>query len=270
MGRSGKKSPVSDGQNLVTILFVLGVTGWGFFAIDRLTDSSLPQKTARIQGRALGHESSWRKSAYDWLTKKLAAEPSQKKIVSERVSSNVASEGIPLLPDPKGLKADAVESLETLTEPVMEQHGETEADVREIPVLLYRLNSKGKPVLSQVRRKLSDSDATLTARLNAVIRGPNSRETNRDFIDSFVRKPKILHAAVKGLCTHINFDSNFGAGVSHQTLKYQIRQLYQNSELWTRKSCLEITVRGKYQSHLGSDGIYFPQRLDARWLAENS
>jgi hypothetical protein len=268
VGRAGKKRS-GDGQSLVTILFVLGVIGWGFFAIDRLTDSDSGAKSPRIQGRASGQESGWKKGMRDWLARSLHSQEPSATARAESVSRNVGANEIPLVPDPKGLKVDSAEQGggELLTErdpiPEVEEIG------RELPVYLYRLNSRGQPVLSQVRRRLANADADLAHRLALVIRGPSAAEADKDYIDSFIRKPHILGASMHNGCAVVDFDSNFGAGVSHQTLKFQIRQLFRNVQAWTKASCLELTVRGKYQPHLGTDGIYFPRRIDAQWLAEN-
>lgn len=267
MGRSGKRSSAGDGQSLVTILFVLGVIGWGFFAIDRLTDSEPVQKSSRIQGRASGQESGWKKGVRDWLGRKLSSDETSRPPRGQSVSRNVAQEEVPLMPDPKGLKADLGEKPELLTE--REPLAEEVDAAAKVTLYLYRLNSRGQPVLSQVKRQLASADADLAHRLNLIIRGPSAAEAEKDYIDSFIRKPRILGASVHDGCAVVDFDSNFGAGVSYQTLRFQIRQIYRNTEAWTRQKCLEITVRGKYQQHLGTDGIYFPRRIDARWLSEN-
>lgn len=260
MGRSGRKN--SEGQGLVTILFVLGVIGWGFFAIDRLTDSDKGQRAPKIQGRASGQEAGWKKSMRDWFTRSFGAQE-QNRVSTESVSRNVGE--IPLLPEPEGLKPDNEHELLTGRGigPKVEQSGQ------EVPVYFYRLNSRGQPVLSEVRRQWSAGKSDLLERLRLVIRGPSSAEVEKDYIDSFIRKPRILSASLRDGCALVDFDSNFGAGVSHQTLKFQIRQLFRNIQAWTGDSCLELTIRGKYQSHLGSDGMYFPRRIDARWVTEN-
>lgn len=268
MGRAGRKSS-GDGQSLVTILFVLGVIGWGFFAIDRLTDSDSNPKSPRIQGRASGQEAGWKKTARDWLSRSLKSNESPPSGRAESISRNVGANEIPLVPDPKGLKLDGGEQRggELLTE--RDPMPDAEDVGRELPVYLYRLNSRGQPVLSQVRRRLANADADLAHRLALVIRGPLAAEVDKDFIDSFIRKPRILGASLHDGCAVVDFDTSFGAGVSHQTLKFQIRQIFRNVQAWTRAPCLELTVRGKYQPHLGTDGIYFPRRLDAKWLADN-
>lgn len=246
---------------------MLGVIGWGFFAIDRLTDSDSRPNSPRIQGRALGQEARWKKSAREWLSRSLNTQESASNRQNESVSRNIGAGEIPLVPDPKGLKVDGGEERELLTE--RDTKPATEAFGSLLPVYLYRLNSRGQPVLSQVRRRLGSADAGLAERLALVIRGPLAAEADRDYIDSFIRKPRILGAAVLDGCAVVDFDKSFGAGVSHQTLKFQIRQIFRNVQVWTKVSCLELTVRGKYQPHLGTDGIYIPRRIDAQWLAQN-
>lgn len=246
---------------------MLGIIGWGFFAIDRLTDSNSTVKSPRIQGRASGQEAGWKKSVREWLARSLNGTEPAGNAGAERISRNVGADEIPLVPDPKGLKIDNPEQRELLTE--REATTELEALGREVPLYLYRLNSRGKPVLSQVRRRLEKGNDNLVHLLGLVIRGPTAGEIDKDYIDSFVRKPRILGASVQDGCAVVDFDSNFGAGVSHQTLKFQIRQIFRNLQAWTKTPCLQLTVRGQYHPHLGTDGIYVPRRIDAQWLRDN-
>ena len=123
-------------------------------------------------------------------------------------------------------------------------------------------------MLSQVKREVADG-ADLKTMVTQLIKGPTMREQDKDYIDSFIRKPRILGAGVEGRCGYVNFDASFGAGVSYQTLRFQIQQLFRNMEAWRGVHCLELRVRGQYSPHLGSDGLYFPKRIDAAWLQEN-
>lgn len=259
-GKSSKKAS-SNGQNLVTILFVLGIIGWGFFAIDRLTESEHSTKSNKVQGRALGHEAGWKKSVRDWLTKKLSSEGGGKEVEGQAVSRN-----IPIEPEPKGLKRQDLQEEpqreDEAAAPVVAEEGNPTV------FLLYKLNAKGNPVLSQVKREVADG-ADLKTMVTQLIKGPTMREQDKDYIDSFIRKPRILGAGVEGRCGYVNFDSSFGAGVSYQTLRFQIQQLFRNMESWRGVHCLELRVRGQYSPHLGSDGLYFPKRIDAAWLQEN-
>lgn len=265
MSRNGRKPAGGDGQNLVTILFVLGVIGWGFFAIDRLTEPASPQKVSKVQGRATGQESGWRKTARDWLSQKIGTSGSAVKPAEKsRVSRNVAADEVPMVAEPGNLKAELSEEAgETLTE----RRDETIAAESAAKFYFYRLNQKGQPVLARLSRPSAAGD--LKGRLNELIRGPSGAEQDKDFIDSFIRKPRVLSASVQGKCTVVDFDVNFGSGVSYQTLRLQIQQLYRNTQMWQGTECLEIKLRGKYSPHLGTDGLYFPRRIDAAWLRQN-
>ncbi len=268
MNRSarGSKKSSSNGQNLVTILFVLGIIGWGFFAIDRLTESEQGPKANKIQGRALGQEAGWKKTVRDWLTKKLSSE-GVKGGEGQSVSRN-----IPLEPEPKGLKRQELQEEEPALvaekEEPLAASAAPEEESNPAVFLFYKLNAKGNPVLSQVKRDLGEK-TDLKTMVSQLIKGPTMREQDKDYIDSFIRKPRILGAGVEGRCAFVNFDSTFGAGVSYQTLRFQIQQLYRNMEAWKGVHCLELKVRGQYSPHLGSDGLYFPKRIDSAWLKEN-
>lgn len=252
---------------MVTILFVLGIIGWGFFAIDRLTDTDRGVKSAKVQGRALGQEAGWKKTVRDWLTKKLSSEGAGKDTETQSVSRN-----IPLEPEPKGLKRqDLVE--EPVDLPAAAETGIAEkpesGETTPVTFLFYKLNTKGNPVLSRVRRDLAEDKSDLKSMVAQLIKGPTIGEQDKDYIDSFIRKPRILGAGVEDSCGFVNFDSSFGAGVSYQTLRFQIQQIFRNMEAWKGVHCLELRVRGRHSSHLGSDGLYLPKRIDAAWLKEN-
>ena len=255
---------------MVTILFVLGIIGWGFFAIDRLTDNDRGVKSTKVQGRALGQEAGWKKTARDWLTRKLSSDGGGKDNEAQSVSRN-----IPLEPEPKGLKRqDFVE--EPIDAPVAEEAAAAAAaakpetgETTPVTFLFYKLNTKGNPVLSRVRRDLAEDKSDLKSMISQLIKGPTIGEQDKDYIDSFIRKPRILGAGVESGCGFVNFDSSFGAGVSYQTLRFQIQQIFRNMEAWKGVHCLELRVRGKHSSHLGSDGLYLPKRIDAAWLKEN-
>ena len=267
MSRSGKKTAGGDGQNLVTILFVLGIIGWGFFAIDRLTEPATTQKSTKIQGRTGGSESGWKKTARDWLTQKIGSGRAEVKPDAKRssISRNVASDEVPMVSEPGGLKAELAEE----TGPTLVEGREEIIDTAiSGKFYFYRLNSNGQPVLRQITRPVSGS-GDLKARLNDLIKGPSVAEQEKDYIDSFVRKPRILGVSVQGKCGIINFDANFGSGVSYPTLRFQIQQIYRNLALWKGTDCLEIKIQGKYRPHLGTDGLFFPRRIDSAWLKQN-
>lgn len=269
MGRKGARKSSADSQNLVTVLFVLGVIGWGFFAIDRLTDSDHAQKNPKVQGRASGQEAGWKKSVRDWLTKKLSSDnQGSRGDEPTSVSRNIPREEVPMLPEPGGLKRAAAEEAQN-AETAREDAGSEEVAADQADFYLYRLNSKGQPVLTKIRRKIAEGKSDARSMLGLMIKGPTVAETERDFIDSFVRKPRVLSVSTDGNCAVVDFDSNFGAGVSYQTLRFQIEQIYRNLKAWQGKKCLELRVRGQYTPHLGSDGIFIPRRIDEHWLREN-
>lgn len=265
MNRSarGSKKTTSNGQNLVTILFVLGIIGWGFFAIDRLTEASEGPKPGKIQGRALGQEAGWKKTARDWLTKKLSSDTPE----TARAGEHSVSRNIPLEAEPKGLRREDIQEDTGEMEAVPEKVAAAEGNPTEF--LFYKLNSRGQPVLSRVSRETATGKGDLKSMVSKLIKGPTLGEQDKDYIDSFIRKPKILGAGVEGRCAFVNFDKSFGAGASYQTLRFQVQQVFRNMELWTGAKCLELRVGGQHSTHLGGDGLYLPKRIDAAWLKEN-
>lgn len=266
---SGKKSS-RESQNLVTILFILGVIGWGFFAVDRLTESEQKRKSSRIQGHASGHEASWKKSAYDWLTKNLNSDRSERGSKNENVARNIPSSEVPIKAEPEGLHREVdLEKLEIMNPESEVNTAQVPAEKTQRAFLFYRLNSKGQPILSSVKRSIKEDKTDLKTMVSQLIKGPSGREMDGDYIDSFIRKPRILGAGIQGKCAFVDFDVNFGAGVSYQTLRFQIQQIFRNIELWKGVHCLELKVRGRYSPHLGSDGLYFPRRIDSQWLSQN-
>jgi spore germination protein GerM len=271
-GRTGTRKSNNDGQSLVTILFALGIIGWGFFAIDRLTEDGADPKSSRIKGHVAGRTSGWKRDVRDWLNSKLGSDSSPEATLRKQtVHRNLPESelgGIPVLPEPEGLEA---ESLLGAAEqiPTDGQHDADDKSGEKTAMLFYRLNKKGQPVLTRVKRKLAAANSGLDQMLESLIKGPTPPEIDRDFIDSFIRKPRVRSVAISGRCAVVDFDKNFGAGVSYQTMRFQVQQIFQNLHLWKRISCLEIKINGRHNPHMGSDGLYFPKRIDAVWLSKN-
>jgi len=263
--RSSNKN--SEGQHLITILFILGIIGWGFFAIDRLTEPEQTSSNPKIQTRTQAHESEWKKKLRSWLSTKFSTDKNSTQ--SQRISLN-----IPMEREPQNLKRENNGVEDSLTEIKEIPIEKAQIDAPEtletnFSILFYKLDKRGQPTLSTVRRQVQGDALDYRARLSLLIKGPTLNEQDKDYIDSFIRKPRVLGAGVTGTCAYVNFDTSFGSGVSYQTMRFQVQQIFKNMTLWSKKACLELRVQGKYTPHLGSDGIFFPKKIDAAWLKEN-
>jgi spore germination protein GerM len=112
-----------------------------------------------------------------------------------------------------------------------------------------------------VSRSTGSGD-TASYAFKALIRGPTSTEEGRDFIDSFPSKPKLLGVKKHNEVITLNFDSSFGRGVSFQTLRYQLRQLYEQAKHTQGAKGISIHIHGKHQKTLSGDGITIPKIIN--------
>ena len=268
MAQAKKKQ---ETNRLVTVLFAVGAIGWLFFAYDRLTESKNPPRTQAPTKLAKSSDNSWKRDLKDWLIEKLSeTDRRDSGPKSSRMSNIPRSAELPILPEPEALKEERSSNGESLVRSeIPELTREIEGNATSMPFYFFRLDQKGLPRLTKLVRQVDSGRANQIDLLKQLVAGPTSREQENDFIDSFVSKPKVLSATVEDQCAILNFNEKFGAGVSFQTLKFQLRQLYKNVESWYKVDCMKIRIKGKSVSTLGSDGLMIPSVITASWIAAN-
>ncbi len=272
MGRPA--SSKSSERNIIPLIFTIGIISWGFFAIARMTDSSseiIPRRGSKAERTETGTLTALKLWLLDKITKNDKTEKEIKMKTLAPIQTAIAARpddlpvvddplaGIPLsaqLPETEAHQAAGKDEL-----PTLESLPERPVSPSSAKVYLYALDKNGSPRLKSVRREISGGDVRLLA-LQASIKGPTAAEEMRDFIDSFPAKPKIISLQQKDDTLIINFSDNFGVGVSHSTLKFQIQQLLHTAKQFEGINAISIRINGKASRHLGGDGIAVPDRID--------
>ncbi|MCS6984988.1 MAG: GerMN domain-containing protein [Leptospiraceae bacterium] len=247
-------------NGFLLFLFTLGVIGWGFFAIARLTDEpflSDVRKNQRGENKKnLSLFGEWR----HWLLEKVNAfSPPQRKwevknLAPAKIGKEEREETLPLIEDPISYGSFQEEARDATAQ----NHTDNPRKI-----YLYQLKSSGELTLRAVLRQNIDSPHEA---LEAVIRGPTPAEEARQFIDSFPHKPKIQSVQVKGDTLIIDFDESFGMGVSHSTLKYQLQQLFHTAREIAGIKAISLRIGGQRKPHIGGDGLVLPERIDEESL----
>lgn len=277
MGRPASSGKSSE-RNIIPLIFTIGIIGWGFFAIARMTESStevIPRRGVKAERTEAGTLATFKL----WLLEKITrndqppTEVKMKTLAPAQTARLARPDDLPVVDDPLAgiplaAQVPATESREPAVKdelPISESLPARPTALSSAKVYLYALDKHGTPRLKSVKREISGGDARLLA-LQASIKGPTAAEEMRDFIDSFPAKPKIISLQEKSDTLVINFSDNFGTGVSHSTLKFQIQQLLHTAMQFEGVQAISIRINGKASRHLGGDGIAVPDRIDVASL----
>jgi|GEM_PF-2380254 len=281
--RTTTKKPAKN-ASLVPVLFTLGVIGWGFFAIDRLTSSSTPSYgdyNAEAHDYAVDsgkNASSWKKATESFLAKFSASQnrkKSGKKNDTESHDKPVESA------DPTGDPEEenwTVVSGNTEAQTVPEQEPQKNPentpakvagkDAEEITgaetsrvsndgyYLYYYQDIKGHLSLSQIPRK-THGEINLKSIFKEIVSGPAFLR-NKRLIDSFPLKPTVIDAYFSGSTLLLNLDDNFGHGISFETAQLQLEQIVKTSSQFKHISSVKFLINGEDVESLHVDGLTIP------------
>lgn len=250
-----KKTKKKSTHSIVPVIFTLGVIGWGFFAIDRLTSPSAPEQgwnsqvnTSHNQGSS---QSSWKRSLKGFLSSFAGSgEESQN---SQKVSDAPAS--IPIMPEPQFQQQEA-----QAPTPQKSFESPEKQYTKKAYIYFYREHESQELSLEKSAREFKS--ASLKELFTALIHGPSSGELNYNFLDSFPVKPTLLEARREGSIIVLDFDDNFGLGVSFETLDLQIKQLYHTARQFQGVDSIQILIDGRSIEHAGSDGLVIPKIIN--------
>jgi spore germination protein GerM len=250
-------------HSIVPVLFTLGVIGWGFFAIDRLTTSSSDTgKWAAKQNLKVSHNSSglsqpsWKKSLEAIVLNLHNISPKHNNGISEQTVHD-----LPIVSD------DSLswqrEDLETRKEEISNKL-ETidQIGLQKNSFQLFFYKEKGDDlILTSITRKLN-SNVSINEVFTSLLRGPEIVEQELNFIDSFPVKPTLIDAQLESGVLMLNFDENFGRGVSYKTINLQIQQLWYTAKQFEGIESIKILIYGKPAKDIGGDGISIPDRIN--------
>ena len=258
MPLSHKKKKESQ---LIPVLFTIGIIGWGFFAIDRLTSSQLENELKiknnfhNVPVRVNQPNNSFLREVKEWISMKLT------RLVSENLKKDnlaVLSEASLHLGEVKDIQTKKIKS---------DNHNLINAKLYFYKA--YASSMKLYPVERQI--SLQGSENIEKAVFRELLAGPNGNERVSNFLDSFPQKIKILSAKQNGNVMTINFKNSFSFGVSHQMIKSQLKQLLATAKEFKGISKIKLMSNNKPLKKLGSDGLILPKLIDENsWLLSST
>lgn len=240
-------------RSLVPVLFTLGIIGWGFFAIDRLTK---PDDELALESRSYGQRSEksspgWGSSMKKWLHDVLVGEEQasqdQKRI--QQTHRNIESGNeTPVRPD---------EDLPVYDDPYVVPAHEAVGPATEslVRTYYYRITPQGEAALTVVKQP-GRADNPYRAAIEAVISGPPADQP--ELVDTFTERPRLNSVDVQGNRLVLDFSPDFGHGSSYRIIQYKISQLLHTAEQFSGIEAIQLKINGKYIDHLGGDGLSIP------------
>jgi len=254
---AAKSNKKQGGPSLVPVLFTIGVIGWGFFAIDRLTTPSyrVRSETPTMQrssnySKPTDKSQSWKETfrkTLGFFHKE--TQPAPKQNTTAQIPILPEENYTPVQNDPPATVAHQEVTNQRLTPPELPTEGRS--------LYFYKEDHNG----FTLEKITLNHDLSLKELFSAVIRGPSSANTT--LIDSFPVKPTVNHVAISGDTVEIDLDDNFGFGVSYQTLNLQIAQFLAVARQLPGVINITIKINGQTGIAVGSDGVVLPDRINS-------
>ncbi len=248
------------------MLFTIGVIGWGFFAIDRLTSSQLDDAVDikknfhNVPGtlaRTNESSNSFFQEMKDWVLMKL---------IQVR-SENLKRDDLPVLPE-ASLNFEEVKDTKLKTK----SNKLGRPNLIRAKLYFYKSYASGMrlyPVERQIFPR--DSENIETTVFRELLAGPNGNERMNNFLDSFPQKTKILSVKRNANVIIIDFKDSFSSDLSHQMVKSQLRQLLKTAKEFKGVSKIKLMANNKPLQKLGSDGLILPKLIDENsWLLSSA
>lgn len=260
---------------MVPILFTLGVIGWGFFVIDRLTKPpqeklAMAEQPARVNNVSVSqNKTGWKNSLLDFVDKfdkKKSVEKKTKEnslsIIDEKKSSFIQQYSPVKENTSAKIQEQTTEQLQPMSQ---QQSSHNSADVQ---IYFFRYEGDEYPKLVAVKRTLNsftNEQDFLTKTFRYVIAGPNANERS-SFVDSFPVKPIVHNVQKMDDTLLLNFNEDFGRGVSFPMLQLQLEQLLKTATTFQGVHNITIAINGKPQSYVGGDGLAIPDVINQETL----
>lgn len=259
-------------QSMVPILFTLGVIGWGFFVIDRITRPPLPRKhpvEKKMHNVPASTNNSWKDSLLSIVDRfdkeKEQQQQNQKSLsVIDEDGSSFIQKYSPLKEKTKTAPPQAEQKIEpklSIQSDPIDRSAQNENQTAR--VYFFQFGEGELPHLSFVKRNFSNDDL-MTNVFRAVVQGPLEHE--RDiFVDSFPIKPRLHSVTILDDVLILDFNEDFGRSVSLPMLILQFEQLLKTAEQFKSYN-IRITINGEQKSYIGGDGLSLPYVINQELL----
>lgn len=268
-----KEGKVSN--QLIPLLFTLGVIGWGFYAIEKLSPPEEKEfESSNIGTGSMVKQSKDRTGVRKWLLSEIEAMSSERSASSLKPKPDDTN--LSIIADersfaaPEEIVTDSFEDNswtpvdDDLSKNTVQESSGLQENYepflapgdRTFSVYFYKLNNSGEPVLTEVE-KTTNSLGIAKAALLQLIHGARSSGG----LETFPVKPRVNSIMVKDKMLILDFDSNFGYGVSAELFAYQLIQIHKSLTRLSSVDSIQIRVNGQMPESIGSHGIRLPEKI---------
>lgn len=270
--------PKPGGSQLIPLLFTLGVIGWGFYAIEKLSPPAEDELgVSNVGTGSWVKQSQERQGIRRWLLDEIEEMSSDKRPESikesaenlEIIANDQAYAGNDQIVPSRALEEES--SGWTQIDDDLSQGADQEAVAtpqssrifmepgdRLFSVYYYVLSSSGTPELRKFQRS-TNSLGVAKAALTHLIHG--ARDSGA--LETFPIKPEVRSINVSDKVLVIDFDQNFGIGVSTEIFLYQLQQIHKTLTQLSTVNAISIRINGQVPTSIGSHGIRLPEKITA-------
>lgn len=241
------KNPKTSGS-ILPLIFSIGFIGWGFFALDRL----LPQKYENFNIDVVDKY----QNIYENLEKKKDNNESWKKSLKSWLSNLLEEDNQDLQTTPK----DNISfEKEDINDDILISYKELliynyTIDQDDFPVLM------SKPFFSDDLSSSQPSHQMKTIFLKTI---KANKKNHDNAISIFSPSVQLLSTYIEDSSIVLNFNDEFGKGVSLQLFKYQIELLLKTAFQFSNINSIQLKIDDQELDYLEGDGISLPKKINA-------
>ena len=272
MAANKRKTKKKD-KSIIPVIFTIGVIGWGFFAIDRLTEPYISKNNMNSEEpvskniNASGYKQPVLFKALENAFTSLKTNE-QKTMPESKITEQ---EHLPVIPETK-LNLSLLDQKYSNEEPFIDktepettnfktENQQSAKNKQTYKLYFYQELPSGELKLTEII-KTANEKVSLTEIYADLIKGPENKPENKNFADTFIIKPALINVSRYDKTIILNFNDSFGQGVSFEMLQMQISQLLQTAKQFPSVESIKILINNKNVVSLGGDGLNVPEIIN--------
>jgi len=138
-------------------------------------------------------------------------------------------------------------------------------NLRKARLYFVVMNENDEFEIKSVTRSVEYKDSPLTATLQALLKGPTTKEFNNEFMNLVPKQTKINNIYVKGDTAYVDFNEDFrfnSLGVFGLTA--QLKQVVFTATEFGNVDQVQILINGKTVNYLAQEGVYVGKPLSRK------
>jgi len=270
---ANKRKNKKKDKSIIPVIFTIGVIGWGFFAIDRLTEPYISKNnlnSGQPVSKNINANGYKQPVFFKALESAFTSLKTNKQKITEE-SKITEQEHLPVIPETKlnlsllDQKYSNEEPFIDKTEPAIDnfktENHQLTSNKQTYKLYFYQELPSGELKLTEIT-KTANEKVSLIEIYADLIKGPENRPENKNFADTFIIKPALINVSRNDKTIVLNFNDSFGHGVSFEMLQMQISQLLQTAKQFPSVESIKILINNKNVVSLGGDGLNVPEIIN--------